>query len=400
MSECVKVRMLGGFTLQLGDRVIDDGSNRMRKVWLLLAYLIHSRNKQTSQENCLALLQAGNEECADPVGRLKTMMYRVRTMLNQLDDDAGHQWIRRAGGTYVWNSDIDVELDADCFEALCARAEETEDDQAKLSLYLQALALYNGDFLPKLATEPWVMPLNAYYHRLYLESVSRTLQLMEGSEQWDAAASLCTRALQIEPYSEDLYQHLMRCLIAADRRSEALQIYEQLNEMLFSTFGVVPSDESRELYRQASSSASGAAIPASALRERLREEISVKGALYCEYNFFRMLYQLQARVIGRSGEIIHIALFSVRSPGEKELSRRSLDTALNNLQKLMITNLRQGDVITRCSASQLIVMLHQANYEDSCMVCQRLLRAFGRQYPHTPVSIHYSVQPLDPLELK
>ena len=64
----------------------------------------------------------------------------------------------------------------------------------------------------------------------------------------------------------------------------------------------------------------------------------------------------------------------------------------------MISNLRQGDVVTRCSSSQLIVMLHQANYEDSCEVCQRLLRAFGRQYPHTPVSIHYNVQPLEPFE--
>ena len=400
MSERLKVSMLGGFTLQLGDRTIDDSSNRMRKVWLLLAYLIHSRNKQTTQEHCLALLQAGNEECTDPVGRLKTIMYRVRSMLNQLDDDAGHLWIRRKSGSYIWNNDIPLELDADLFESLCAQAEETDDAPARLSLYLQALTLYKGDFLPKLATEPWVMPLNAYYHRLYLDAVSRTLQLMEGSEQWDAAVTLCERALEIEPFSEELYQHRMRCLIAADRRSEALQVYEQLNEMLYSTFGVVPSDESRELYRQASSSASGAAIPASALRERLREEITVKGALYCEYNFFRMLYQLQARVIGRSGEIIHIALFSVRSPGEKELSRRSLDTALNNLQKLMISNLRQGDVVTRCSSSQLIVMLHQANYEDSCEVCQRLLRAFGRQYPHTPVAIHYSVQPLDPLEIK
>lgn len=398
MSNCLKVNMLGGFTLQLGDRVIDDGSNRMRKVWLLLAYLIHSRNRQTSQDHCIALLQAGNEECSDPVGRLKTIMYRVRTMLNQLDEDAGHQWILRRRGNYVWNTDLPLEVDADHFESLCHQAAETEDAPAALALYLQALALYKGDFLPKLATEPWVMPLNAYYHRLYLDAVSHTLQLLEGSEQWDAAVSLCERALEIEPYSEELYQHRMRCLIAADRRGEALQIYEQLNEMLFSTFGVVPSDESRELYRQASSSATGAAIPASSLRDRLREEITVKGALYCEYNFFRMLYQLQARVIGRSGEIIHIALFSVRSPGGKDLSRRSLDTALNNLQKLMISNLRQGDVVTRCSSSQLIVMLHQANYEDSCEVCQRLLRAFGRQYPHTPVSIHYSVQPLEPFE--
>lgn len=400
MSDRLQVQMLGGFSMQLGDRAIDDSNNRMRKVWLLLAYLLHTRNTHTTQAGCLALLQSGGEECADPTGRLKTVLYRVRSMLNQLEDSAGHQWIRSAGGRYFWNPDILLDLDVERFEQLCRQAEESDDDRARLALLLQALALYKGDFLPKLATEAWVMPLNAYYHRLYLDAVQKTLALLEQSEQWAAAVAICERALEIEPYSEELYQHRMQCLIADDLRTEAMQVYEQLNDMLFSNFGVVPSDASRELYRQACSSATGAVIPASSLRERLREEVTVKGALYCEYNFFRMLYQLQARVIGRSGEIIHIALFSVRSPGDKELSKRSLDTAVNNLQKLMISNLRQGDVVTRCSASQLIVMLHQANYEDSCEVCQRLLRAFGRQYPHTPVAIHYSVQPLEPLETK
>lgn len=400
MSDRLQVQMLGGFSIRLGDRAIDDGNNRMRKVWLLLAYLIHFRNTHTTQTGCLALLQGGGEECGDPIGRLKTVLYRVRTMLNQLEDSAGHQWILRSDGSYIWNPEIALNLDTDRFEALCRQAAETADDAARLDLYRQAINLYKGDFLPKLATETWVMPLNAYYHRMYLDAVQQALQLLEQAARWSEAVALCERALEIEPYSETLYQHRMQCLIAADLRPEALQVYEQLNEMLFSNFGVVPSDESRELYRQACSSATGAVIPASSLRERLREEVTVKGALYCEYNFFRMLYQLQARVVGRSGEIIHIALFSVRSPGDKELSRRSLDTAMNNLQRLMISNLRQGDVVTRCSASQLIVMLHQANYEDSCEVCQRLLRAFGRQYPHTPVSIHYSVQPLEPLEPK
>ena len=42
-------------------------------------------------------------------------------------------------------------------------------------------------------------------------------------------------------------------------------------------------------------------------------------------------------------------------------------------------------------------MLPQANYENSCKVCERLLKAFERQYPHSPVDIKYSVQPLEPM---
>ena len=113
---------------------------------------------------------------------------------------------------------------------------------------------------------------------------------------------------------------------------------------------------------------------------------------------FKILYQAQARALIRSGDVIHIALFSIHGRGKKDLARRSLDRAAENLKELLIANLRQGDIVTQCSVSQFIVMLPQANCENSCAVCDRLLRAFNRQYPHTPVEIKFSVQPLEPLE--
>ena len=304
----------------------------------------------------------------------------------------------RQNGTYVWDASLPMELDIDRFEALCNQAAGEPDSGRRLALYREALALYRGDFLPKLSMEPWVMPLNTYYHRLYMEAVHHALTLLEEAGDWQQASVLCARALQLEPYSEELYQHRMQCCLAQEDRAAALQIYEQLSEMLFSNFGVMPSDLSRELYRRASSTGSGNVVPVDSLREQLKEINAARGAMVCEYDFFRLRYQVQARAIARSGDSVHIALFSVRGIGGKELSRRSLGTAVDNLQQLVCDNLRQGDVVTRCSASQLIIMLPQANYENSCLVCQRLLRAFGRQYPHSPVSIHYSVQPLEPAE--
>ena len=69
---------------------------------------------------------------------------------------------------------------------------------------------------------------------------------------------------------------------------------------------------------------------------------------------------------------------------------------MENLQELLRRSLRRGDVISRCSASQYVVMLPMANYENSCMVCERIERAFFRRYPHTPARLDYAVQPLEP----
>ncbi len=396
----IQVTMLGSFSIEKNGSRIDDSSNRMRKVWLLLAYLIYSRNTGTSQDSIRSLLQgSGSDDSADPNGRIKGIFYRVRTMLNQLDDSSGHELIVHKRGSYTWNNQFPLQLDVEQFEKLCAAAASEPDEAAQLTIYRKALDLYKGDFLPKLSMEPWVMPISTYYHQMYLSAAEHTLALLEKAECWSDCSALCQRALKIEPYSEILYQYLMRSQISLGDRAAALQAYEEMSELLFSTYGVMPSDESRQLYRLASRESGSTAVPVGTVRDQLREQEGSRGAMFCEYDFFRLLYQVQARAIIRSGEVIHIALLSLHPYGKKELSRKSLDTAMDNLQALLISSLRRGDIVTKCSISQFIIMLPQANYENSCAVCQRILKAFNRQYPHSPAEIHFSVQPLEPLEI-
>lgn len=401
MSDIVNVKMLGGFSVEYRGQTIDDQTNRMKKVWLLLAYLIYSRGRSVTQDHYIDLLQgAGGDDSADPNGKLKAMFYRARTMLNQLDGEAGHGWIIRKNGTYTWNPEVEVELDVEQFEQLCASASAAAEDDEKLELYRRALDLYRGDFLPKLSAEPWVMPVAAYYHQMYLTAAEQAMSLLERKNLWTELSVLCEQAIRVEPYCEELYQHRMRAQMAAGDRAGAQRTYVDMSELLFAAFGVMPSDESRALYREASRESGENVIPVGTVRDRLRETAVARGAMFCEYDFFRLLYQVQARAIARTGDAIHIGLFSVHGQGKKELARRSLDIAMDNLQELAVASLRQGDVVTRCSVSQIIIMLSQANYENSCAVCERILKAFNRQYPHSPAGIHYSVQPLEPLEFR
>lgn len=396
MSSSLNVSMLGSFSIERNGIRIDDSNNRMRKVWLLLAYLIYTRRNRMTQDNYLALIQSPGDESEDPSGRLKALFYRTRAMLDHLGKNTGHELIIRKDGSYAFNPDVSVRLDVEEFDRICSEAFAAEGD-TKLTYLLQALSLYKGDFLSKLSMEMWVMPITAYYHQRFLDAAGMALALLEERQRWDEATAMCRKALKIEPYSEELYQHLMRCQIAAGDRSGAVASYETMSELLFDTFGVMPSEDSRNLYREASKeSTDDHSVPSAVVRDQLQEPVTSKGAMFCEYDFFKLLYQVQARSIIRSGDIIHIALLSLHGEDKKQLPRRSLDRAMENLQELVIGNLRQGDVVTRCSASQLIVMLPQANYENSCVVCQRICKAFYRQYPHSPAQIHFSVHPLEP----
>ena len=399
MQKVIKVKMLGKFSIEYNGRRIDDSSNRMRKVWLLLAYMLCNRAGVISADNYISLLNSkANSEALDPSGNLKALFYRARTLLDKLDDDVGHKMIVRCGGSYGWSNEFETALDIEEFESLCHRSDRCDNAAERLSLLTEAISMYDGDFIPKLSSEVWVIPIAEYYHRLYLEAVEKALSILYDLQQYDKAVDICQKAVKTEPYSEALYQNLMRCKIALGDKTAAQTIYEDMSELLFSTFGVMPSDKSRALYREASKSDDSHSVHVGTFRENLKETNEINGALYCEYDFFKVLYQAQARAVARSGDSIHIALLSVHGKNGKQLARRSLDTAVENLKSTVLSNLRQGDIVTQCSVSQLILMLPQANYENSCMVCERLLRAFNKQYPHSPIDIHFSVQPLEPIE--
>lgn len=395
-SAALQVHMLGKFSLQNGNQEINDGDNRSRKVWLLLAYMIYCRNRSISQDELTGLLWGEDESSSNPLNALKTMFHRVRTMLNQLDGTAGHVLIVRRSGSYAWNTEIPFSFDVDDFESLCKAGAAATEDAQRLEAYLQALSLYQGDFLPKLSSEPWVVPISAYFHNLYIQTVLETIPLLESSGRLTEAAGLCRKALEVEPYSEVLYQHLMQELLSLGDQKGAITVYEDMSELLFANFGIMPSDEIRAIYREAMRTVNDRAVSPVTVREQLREPDVSAGALFCDYDFFKVIYHAEARAVARSGDAVHICLFSVVGEHGAVLPKRSLDRAMENLQDLIRTSLRKGDVAARCSVSQFIIMLPQANYENSCKVCDRVVKAFFRQYPHSPADLHYSVQPLEP----
>ena len=389
------VQMLGEFSITLNEKTITDSANRSKKVWLLLAYMIYCRSHSITPSDLINLLWSEEESSTNPLNALKTVFHRVRSTLDQLGSSVGHNLILRKDGCYIWNQTVPVHLDIEEFDTLCKAGAESQGD-TRLAYYQKAQALYTGDFLPKLSSEPWVVPISAYYHNLYVRTVLESIPLLEERQRYEELIALCRSAIALEPYQESLYQHLMRGLLALGRQAEAAQIYEDMSQLLLSNFGIMPSEESRSLYRDAVRTSSDIIIPADTVQEQLREASGPAGALVCDYDFFRVIYHAEARSVARSGAAIHIALLNVEGEGARSLSRRSLDCAMDNLLEVVRSSLRRGDIVSRCSISQYILMLPNANYENSCKVCQRIIRTFFRQFPHSPARIHASVQPLEP----
>lgn len=390
----LQVQMLGQFTLRYGDRTISDSDDRSRRVWSLLAYMLYNHGRSFAQEELIHLYWSNNEKSADPGNALKSIFHRIRTALDKLQPGLGRLLIRRKAGRYFWNNAMPLSLDIEDFEAHFHAAEAAGDDDVRLAEYQAALALYAGDPLPRMTDEIWTIPIVAYYHSLYTRAAAGAIELLEKQERTVEAVALCRRAIHIEPYQEDLYEHLMRGLLRTGDMKGAMSVYEEMSELLLAHFGVMPSETLRTLYRQATRTVNDRTLTMDEVCSQLEEPAPHGGAMVCEYDFFKILYRAEARSIARNGHSANICLLSVSGKDGEMLARRSLDPAMNNLQVLVQNNLRRGDVIARCSISQYIILLPQANYENSRMVADRLVSAFYRRYPHSPARLRYTVQPL------
>lgn len=391
-----QIHFFGDISIGYQGKQIRPIDSRSRKIWMLLAYMIYHRKSNIPSETLIDLLWSSDESSSNPSNALKTVFHRLRSLLDQLGEGLGHTLILRQAGSYAFNPEVKVELDIDEFETLFAATRQESDPEAQLSLALQALELYSGNLLPPYSSESWVIPISTYYHNLYLQLVYETLDLLAAENQPHQAVWLCRRAVEIEPYDEKLYAYLMRNLLCLGEQQSAVLVYESLSKMLFNQFCITPSKELRELHRQALRNTQKDAVDLHTVIQDILSQSSGNGALYCEFDFFKAIYSAEFRMVARSGIAMHVVLLSVTAADGKPLAKRSLDRCMENLRPLICDFLRRGDIVSRCTSSQYIILLPNANYENSCLVAERIIRRFGRQYPHSPAFLRSSVQPVLP----
>lgn len=388
----LKIQMLGGFSLRLGKRELQDTDTRSKKVWVLLAYLIIHREQTVAQRTLIDLLWGDETDSINPENALRITMHRTRTLLEQLSPELGRGMILRRRGGYQWNGG--GEVDSERFEALCCQ--KAEDPDLRLRNLMEAISLYRGDYLPRQSGEVWVVSTAAYLHNLFVSAAQEAVELLIQQGRSHEAAGVCRRCLALEPCHEGFCRELMQLLAAAGDRRGAAEVYDRLSKRLFDDFGISPSEETRAVYRAAAYSPEDRVLSIDDVMGNLRESDAPSGALQCDFDYFRILCHALSRTMERSGGAAHVVLLDVISTAEREMPRQTIDRVMGQLSQQIRLSLRRGDVFCQCSVSQFTVLLSRANFENCQMICDRILRNFRRAYPYVPIRIAYQIRPLSP----
>lgn len=391
----IYVNMLGEFSVTIEDKKINDKSNQSKKPWCLLEYLITFRNREIPPNELIELIWA-DEESANPGGALKTLLFRSRKLLAPLNYPP-QDLIVQHRGSYAWTKAMTTVVDADQFEELANKAlEEKEDSEDRLDYCLDAIDLYKGDFLPKSEWESWVVPISTYYHSLYLKIVLMALDILKNQGNFQKIIDICQRAIAVEQFDENLHYNLIYALYKSGNQHGAMEHYTRTVDMFYNEFAITPSAHLKELYNIIRDTKHGITTDLTVIQEILKEDSRINGAFYCEYAVFRDIYQLESRAIERTGDSIFLCLLTLSDLNGKILKQSILTKAMDELNTAICRSLRRGDVYSRYSVSQFMLLLPTSTYENGEMVLKRISQNFRKKYTRKDLMLTYSLQAVVP----
>ena len=111
----------------------------------------------------------------------------------------------------------------------------------------ELLRLYSGHFIEKDSQEPWAVAARDRLAAKFLRAVTTLGAQLEQSKEWDEAAALYSRALELDNLAEALYRRLMVSYRELGETAEALKVYRRCRDMLSIVLGLSPSPETEAI---------------------------------------------------------------------------------------------------------------------------------------------------------
>ena len=344
MKNILKVRMLGGFTLEYkGKELVLDRNNVSKTTQLFQLLLLHTQDGGISKAALIDALY-GRSDVENKNGSLNNTIFRLRKQLTAAGLPES-SYININGGMCTWDPDIETSVDVCDFKQTIESARHEKSQKTKMEIYAKAWKLYTGEFLPDMMGEDWAAVENIACRDMYFDCVEELCHYLKTEEK-------------------------------------------------FEELGLSPSAGMLERFKLMGERTSQAAGAIEDIKYRLREKESIEGAYYCTYPSFVDVYHVFGRMMERTGMSVFLMLCTldfINIETDNENQKYYSELLRESIQKAV----RKGDFYTRYNIQQYLVMLIGITQENCTLVSKRINKEFNKRLTRRKnVSIDYYVASL------
>ncbi len=382
------IHMFGELDFSFGTKQIDLKSKLGKHLMLLLEYLIYYRHQNVTKEKLIENLWG---DSLNPASALKFSVYRLRQLLDELDDLSGVECIKTTKAGYTFAPDIQLWVDTEEVEERWKQINDEKITRAeKQGLMKSLIELISQPFLVSSSAQMWTLPIREYFNNIYNRCVMMFVEDLEIEHRFDEMMEMAQLALRMDPLNEEFHYYYLLGLIETKRYRKAIEYYEGINRRFYKEFNAQLSLRTKSLYNMILSREEVSQIGISELLETLQENNEGGGAFYCEHEVFKRMYQIALRTEERSDEKSYVMLLEIKT-NENEYQ---LQKIMERLRGIILQSLRKGDIFSRMNPTQFILLLPCKNEENAHAVSSRIRSTFQKHNGSATVKLNYHISPL------
>lgn len=382
------VCLFGELTLSIGDESNQPLLYLGKNLKQFFEVLLYHRLNPLTKEQLIDLLWNDSE---NPSSALKFAVHKLRQLLSAQPMFKDLDLIVTTKNGYGINPDIDMYVDTEEVDRLWRLSiDKSVSITEKRELLSKLVSIVKQPFLINSAHLMWTVPIREYYFGIYNRSILFLLNEYELEKEYDKVMDLTQMALKIEPFNEDFHYYYLNALVLSAQYRKAIEYYEHLSKQFYKEFNLQLSLRTKNLYNFIIAKEELETLDISELMNNLNDNSEFQGALYCEYEVFKRLYQIALRNSERTDEQSYVMLFDL-SCAENDFV---VSKMLERLKTAIGISLRKGDVFARMNVSQFILLLPCKTEENAHVISSRIQQAFYKNTDRKLARIHYHISKL------
>ena len=371
----LKVYTLGKFIVKKGNTIISEKHQRSHKLWHLFKILISSPNRVFTAEELMDRLDL-SLELNDAKNAIQNLIFRLRKLLAADEKYEPEKYIIYEEFGYSFNWDAEYYIDFINFENCCQLSEETlknNDEDDLPACALEALKIYRGDFLHENTKISWINQKRIYLRRLYLEEIYLISALLKKKEDFAKIEEISERALNVEPFDEEIHYNLLNALIRQNKKQKAKLHYQymlnifSLNKLKFNSHLENLLDE---------------AAPVEEQREEINKikaelESFAQEAEFCfvdksSFNYFCWFSIRRNKREKTKSFLVSISL----NINLDKITEVEYQEIINYLEDILKQKIRNIDIVSRWNKIQYLILFNELDFFEVQEIISRIRKAF------------------------
>lgn len=380
----IKITTFKDCLLEYDDQIISIDKTITHQLSNLFQILVYYHENGISKDELMDILWTDN---ANPQNALKYSIFRLRAALREIDALKDIELIATTKNGYIFAPDYKVETDFDKMEELWNKMNAAHN---KSRSYKQILALYKGSFCPTNDTL-WATRIRTYFQNIYEKTFTLYCEELIQKKSYNEIITLSQQAIKLNEFYDQAYSYSMKSYIELGEYNKAKQLYQEISSQYENEYGMMPVTTAKALHHILSEQEEDI-IDVESLKMKLNSNMSdTAGAFYCEYEFFKYIYQVSLRNAVRDRKKMFLLVFQINT---KEDEKKQMQY-MTKLKSIIGSQLRSGDVFSKINKSQIIILLPCETMENGYSIIQRITSNFYRRVNKDKAKIHYFISSLN-----